>query len=812
MKYSKRTTLCLLGLASVLIATAGVGFSRPVSAEENGPTVQRTLLAPDTYEEYLPLTAPSNVAVSEDYKAFADGNVVYLYDEDNGVYRMYEHNVFVSDKTKNNVTQLQFDKFQNLYFLDASTTLYHIEKADLSNFASATAIDTGFFCSTFVIEDEMLYYTNVSTTTQISKVALESLDKYSAVLLQDGVISNPTLAFWDGELYYTDSGKYVLKINPESGAETKPTPIAMFPEGLTSMTINSGTFLCTDVNGDFFAYDLSALTSTKDPNEIPTLCVAENGYSALATFGEYVYTVYKNTVTRYNVANQAFDNAYSVCSASGAFNRLNDATETVFVDGILYTADNGNGRISIYNTETNRYQTPVITTIAPTVLASDNKTLLTASATQLILYSLDENSYGKELLTYNNLNDVTGVTYVYGKYYCATKHNRFFTVEQILSEDTGEQVWAIRNDTQKTYTRSTETLVSDAYGYLYGLYGTSVYRYTEIDFLSHSNQTGEKILDNLPANTKRIAVDYKRNVYAMTETKIYVYNRVAEQYAPGTEIPLKTGDVFTKTGHVPTLTAFTFGIEDNLAYLLYDGNYLIRTDELSLPTVKNIPVNGVDEQIFSEETAEFTLLKTNAHALLVEFDLDKMKGAQNFPYLSYKRADAEYTVLKLGSTNDYHLVALFNAETQRYNTYLILQSSCTVMDADEYQTTYTQDQQKQAWLTNNVALYKFPYLNPLLTARDLPRGGEITLLGEIGELDHEYYQISYTENGATKTGFIPKSYVLFFNPSADTLEEGEIGKTDSNVDDVWRLVYIALGLTAICILTDFLILRKREDD
>ena len=814
MKHTMRTTIYLLAFASVLSISAGVGFSRANAVADTTETANRLLLAPDTYEEYLPLNAPSSVAVCEDYKAFADGHTIYLYDVDNGVYSAYEHDVFTSDVTKNNVTKVQFDKAQNLYFLDANTNLYRLNRADFSNFAEATLVDTDFVCSTFVIEDETLYYTNVSGTAQISKAPLNSLDKFSAVLLQDGVTSNPTLAFWDGELYFTDAGKYVHKINPDSDALKTPTPIAMFSSELTSISINAGTFACTDIDGNFYAYDLSALTASKNPNEIPTLCHAEGGYSALTSFDEYVYAVQNNAVTRYQIANYAFDENYAVCSHSNAYNRLHGATATLFVDGTLYIADNENARVCIYNAISGTYQTSISTELAPTLLASDNQTLLIANNEQLALYSLQDNAYGQELFTYNNLDDLTGITHVYGKYYCATKNNRFFTIEQTESADSDELVWAIRNDTSKTYTRQTETLVSDAYGYLYTLYGASVYRYTETAFLDHSNQTGEKIIDNLPVGAKRIAVDYERNVYALTDTKLYVSTRNPDTgaYDPATEIVLQSGDVYTATDYTPTLTAFAFGIEDNLAYILYDGNYIICTDELHLPTVKNIPVDNVDKQIFSEGTAEFTLLKTNRHALFVEFDIQDVTDAETFPYVAYKREETEFTVLKIGSVADYHLVALFNTETHRYHTYLILKTSCQEISSNEYQTVYDENQRKSAWLTNDVALYKFPYLNPLLTVRNLPRHGQVTLLGEIGGLDHEYYQISYTENGETKTGFIPKSYTLTYDPSAEKSQQTEIGKTDSNTDAIWRFAYIVLGIGAICILVDFLILRNREDE
>ena len=815
MNRKLRASIYILSVAAGASFACGVGFARTFStvAQEKS----RQLLFPDTYEEYLPLKNPADIAISESYKAFADDNVIYLYDVANGVYQAYVHNVFTMDDTKNTVTKLQFDKAQNLYFLDASTALYRLEKSQFSNFSAAQVTDTGFVCSTFIIENDTLFFTNVTTKTQLSKVPLSTLDKQSVVLLRGDLSSKPTLAFWDGELYFTEYGKIIYKINPD-GALPTPTPIGVFGNELVSMTINGGSFACTDINGNFAAYDLSALTASKDPNEIPTLCYEEGQYSSLTSFGEYVYTVNDDAITRYNVASQAFDDTYAVCAGASIGNRIHGATETLYVDGTLYVADNNNARISVYDTIKGTQKNSVPTDITPSYLASNNKTLMVASSERLALYSLQADTYGETLFSYGNLADtITGIAHVYGKYYCSTKNNRYFTIENKISEETGQPVWTIVGDTSKTYTRQTESLTTDAYGQLYTLYSTAVYRYTEAEFLDHSNQTGAKIIDDLPLNTKRIAVDYERNVYALTDTKIYVCKRqvndaLQETYLPAQEIVCGSGDVYVPSGHTPTFTAFAFGIEENVAYLLYDGNYIVATQELGLPTVKNIPVDNIDKQIFSEETAEFTVLKTNANALLVEFDLSVLKDKDTFPYLSYHREESERTVLKLGSTANYHLVALFNTQTHRYNTYLVLQTSCQTMRADEYQIVYEENAQKTVWLTNSVALYKFPYLNPLLTASTLPRDCQVTLLGEIGELDHEYYQVAYEENGVTKTGFIPKTYALPYDPLGENSEKTEIGQQQSNEDTIWRFAYILLGLSAIAILTDFLVLRKKDED
>ena len=45
------------------------------------------LVSPISYEQYLPLNEPSDVAVCEDYTAIADGNSIYVYERADNEYR-----------------------------------------------------------------------------------------------------------------------------------------------------------------------------------------------------------------------------------------------------------------------------------------------------------------------------------------------------------------------------------------------------------------------------------------------------------------------------------------------------------------------------------------------------------------------------------------------------------------------------------------------------------------------------------------------------------------------------------------------------
>jgi hypothetical protein len=205
------------------------------------------------------------------------------------------------------------------------------------------------------------------------------------------------------------------------------------------------------------------------------------------------------------------------------------------------------------------------------------------------------------------------------------------------------------------------------------------------------------------------------------------------------------------------------------------------------------------------------VVSVQQNALLIAFSLDTLDGTQHLPYLAYGRSNATRTALKLGETDGYYLIAVFDENANDYFTYAVKKQFCQKLEKTEYLVSYQTG--KTAWLTNGIHLYKFPYLNGLLTVNDLERGKQITLLGEINELDHDYYLIEVTaENGEKTQGYIPKAYASLINAAPTKPSQTLVGATEGDRDAVMRLVYLVLGFAIVCILTDFLLLRKKEED
>lgn len=159
------------------------------------------LILPSSYEQYLPLSEPSDVSVTENYTAIADGSRIYVYDRRAGEYRCYEHTAN-EDESNNKITKLQFSETGELYFLDVSLFLYSLDPVTLES------EKTSLTCNTFTIFSDTVYFTNVS---QILRTTLDKLDSSTAESVVSDVTSKAALAQDNGVLYYTDAGNTCAK-------------------------------------------------------------------------------------------------------------------------------------------------------------------------------------------------------------------------------------------------------------------------------------------------------------------------------------------------------------------------------------------------------------------------------------------------------------------------------------------------------------------------------------------------------------------------------------------------------------------------
>ena len=235
-----RKTLCALALTALCAMGAGVLLAEnPREAKVSAAAqtaAQTTLVAPNSYEQYLELThnasvKVSDVAVTENFTAVANDKTIFVYNRKQGVYTQYSH--------PEKVTKLQFSEEETLYFLDSAMQLYSLEPKSLT----ATRLD--FSCNTLYIAGQKLFFTAISgDIAKISVTDLLNPDVY-APPIQDHLLSKPAITYWENELYYTDAGKYLYKIDPTDPANTH-TFLAAFR---THVRRSCGRFLVLQFSG-----------------------------------------------------------------------------------------------------------------------------------------------------------------------------------------------------------------------------------------------------------------------------------------------------------------------------------------------------------------------------------------------------------------------------------------------------------------------------------------------------------------------------------------------------------------------------------
>lgn len=793
-----KATILSASITAVLAfaGTAGlcVQKSTPLTASASTPAAQ--LISPTSYEQYLPLTAPTSIAATDKYTAIADGKTIHVYDRAAGVYREYTHT--------DPVSQIVFDNEDNLYFL-SEFELYQLSTDTLES------TPLHIVCSGFTIEGDTLYYYAMSKTVIKRYSLTENADKENLPLsgsLQD----NSPLTFGNGYLHYVCKNGDTYTVYAISTQTASSTPVANFNEPLKSIAIASNLFCAVTESEHFYTYNYKTLSESNDVSNVPPITDTSTdetdigGYVSIHTYQNEVYAVRGNAVRHYLAESAEFTD-FEISAASASPHRFNGANDIFLAENKLFIADDGNDRISVYNTDTATFEKPINSTLPTPFLTSYENTLLVSSAQEAVLYSLADKSYGEELLRISDDEidgTVIGAACVYDRYYLLTDGNYCYT---FTAENGAWGYTESKKTTLNTQLLRATAFTADVYGSLYVTYDNgAMYRFTERELVT-SDASGTKVLDGL-TNAEKIAVDYDTDFYALSQGTLTKYSLNDEgMYALNTTYTPNYGLVKDDS---PLVTSFTFGVENEYAYFLYKGNYAVKTDELQIPIVSPIPVGDAENQIFGADNREFALVTIQEDAILTEFDVAALKGATEFPYIAFERCQEPLTALKIGEQGGYAILAVEQIPTG-YKTYLVLDTSCVALSEADYRIPCT-EADKIGYLTNEIPLYKFPYLTDLLTVETLQSGAKVTLLGEVTKLHRAYYEIAYTaENGEMKTGFVPKAYVNLFDGTSPTAQTVTYGETADDSDSVWRFAYIILGFGAIGILVDFLLLKKPKE-
>ena len=794
-----------------------------VLASTQNASLSDKLITPASYEEYLPLNAPMDVAVCHEYTAIADGNLIYVYNRSEGAYYTYEHSLSATP-AMNQVTQLAFSDTGDLYFIDGAPYLYvlnHLQLATLSSDTQAT--NTNFTCSAFTLEGNHIYFTHISgATANLSYTTLNRLETSAANSLVEGIpgSTKPTLTYYDKAVYYTQYTN-LLRIDPAK-PYSEPELVCAFNDAIESLIISGGELFIADELGHFYAYNLAQLEANRHASFVTPITSNLSGEcKSLSLFGNNVYAVHNQSIQQYTIGKGY--TSYEIGANSDSVHRLNSATDTLFKDGKLYTADSGNSRITIHTPATGKYFA-MPTAESPTLVAATKNTYAAASNHTVWLY----NNTGL-LATIDGFNgNLVGLEGVYGKYYAVTDTNRYYVIDLLPTESTdGTEAspetlsWQKTGGKEKEKNLTPQLLASDVYGNLYvATQSGGLYKFTEANF-TQPEASGTELCFGVPISATSMEVDLDENVYVAKDNKLYrfTYNATTNTCATPTTYPLARKLVYSQDEST-LATSFTFDVSDKRMFVTYAGNLTVALGNMPFKTTHDIQTEGLEKTIFAQGTATFKVVDVSANALLVRFDLnqlhtDHLAGTvAYFPYETHHRKTSAQTALLLGQVGDYSVVSLYDFATHTYGNYLV-KTRLSIQEKSEadYLVSYPTGTEKTGYITNEIPLYKYPYLNGLLQVTTIAKGTKVRLIGEVNDLDYSYYKVVVLdENGTEQVGFIPKPYTTLFDSSPKDTETETYGEASPDKDSVARMLFLLLGTAAIGILIDLLILRKRPQD
>lgn len=736
MVIRKRAGVALAALLA--LSAAGAAFplyeNTSASADESAVRVSSvtltaenaSLFQPASYEEYLPLESPSDVAFSENYIAIADGSYLYVFSRASGTYSRYQQ----PDGT---IAKLGFHG-DDLYFvvLGAINTFYRFDCAE----NRATIIDR-INCATFLIEGDTLYTATSAGTgvgrTTLASYALNNLEGGARTL---GTLTNsttPYLAYAGGTLYCCVNGYLYYPVN---GSFSDTQRYNLCADASLSANVTS---VCSDGTSLYFSSAAGLFRRGTGSDGTVTRLSDASGLSAMSFVQTSLYCIEGNSVREITVAgDSAAFTSYEITSASDSENRLSGADDMARAGNLLVTADAGNSRVSVYNFRTQSYSA-IPCDAVPSKVATDGETIAYAAGTNIYTCAYGDTQFTQvEISGQQYMDNISGLACVYGTVYYVTENGMRGSVG-------GEMV---------TSTDATG-LAADLYGNLYVTYSgdEKARKFTETEFTT-AGAAGTGTGVTVPSGATSLEADYQGNLYYLSGGVLY---RNGEPFAT-----VRGSDfIWTQDGSAQNAVSFALGFEDDEVYFNF-GNYLVKSNAGTLadiPTLSEIAVGGARDETFAHHAEDRLLVTVPAGTVGISTDLTALRdeGGETFPYRSYARAAEERQGVFLAETDGWSLV-LFAEGDGTYTAGLYPSSSLAFTDASEYYTA--SEPTLTRYVSSSVSVYYAPCLESALAQRQLPRGTQVTLIGTVQTAEFTYALVEFSDDARTTArGYVPASYL-----------------------------------------------------
>ena len=713
-----------------------------------------SLVMPSSYEQYLALSAPTDVAFSEDHIAIADGGTLYLYDR---TARKYSEHPVSEGRT---ITKIGFAG-ERLFLSDNGAEGNFFYEY---NFSNGELDKQTFNCTTFCIYGDTLYTATVSNNqTHIGAYSVSALTEGTPTDL--GFIREheaPSMTVLDGTLYCAVSDR-VYYPDPANG---------QFGDGSFYLSAGNPTLatqvksVCAHAGGlCYTAIDGLYLSNITD--HTGTLLLEGTDYGALTSYNGMLYAVQGTSIHRVDWDDEgvAFLSDYEIAAASSSVGRLSGAVDTARAGDLLVTADAENRRISVSElahtdaglTIASTYVIPCLAEngmpYRPALVATDGNLIAAAAGSNIYLYRNGETE-AHYIHTAESI-DIRGLACVYGVCYYITEYG-YGKAEEGFSSFS-------RTD------NAPKAIAADVYGNLYVVnQKNEVQSYSEAHFVDPAITRGTALDIALPASFTALRADFEGNLYCLSEGALFkngvslsTFGELAENLQfvyKGTDMPL----------------SFALGYEDDEVFFLF-GDYIVKTNAgvLDIPTLSKISAEGVAEDVFRAHGQENLLIDVPAGTIGVRTDLEKFHtdAPEYFPYLSYYRTEEAKRGILLATKGRYALVILYEvSDSDRvFEADLFLLEGASPVPEEEYFRAAEQT----AYLSNSVSAYFFPCLHGALTDTRLARGASVRVKGFVTAPEREYALIEYTvqadasrsgEEQGRATGFVPSAYLTAVDP------------------------------------------------
>ena len=744
-----------------------------LSDAETDASAELELFLPESYEQYLELENPSDFAISENYIAVADrmssGNsCIYLLSrtEEQARYYRYEHS---SNNVLSSLNFYEADGTIYLFFLETGGTLFYLDCAAPEEgsatieqispysiifagndvyYASATDASANIFHTTISLSDGQI---TLAPATQLNT------DPYDT--------SRPVFSSYDDAVYLA-AGKEVYSCSATGEPRLRCTvEFSIHNFSITGPSIYDIIYVSTD-------YHLYRGNSEimVEPTDLSYTGVRLDESTNLA----YILTD-NGRIMRYDLSAGAFDD-YEIAHYSDSDNRIGDADDISAYEGKVVIADTGNERIVIY--DNGIIQTPK--DILATKVCAGEENFLAITATAVLLCSYGD---GEPVSVANiSARSVAAAAYSCGSYYLiAADGSATYEVDASTGDITR---------TGETSSRTSVTdIAADLFGNIYVLASGYVNKYTADQFFT--KQEPETVAQ-FDLGTRDIIVDCMGNLYGLTDNSVSIGSSDRKASLDFSAIAYSNDKKLA--------LSFTFDLESGDMYILSDG-FIAKADlGADAPaSLSNIAADGLYDSLHgapaADDAASMLVSVLAGSIILPVADAEDgiTESVSVFPYTSYVRTEETRVGVRICTLDAGTLVAFYQytpseqagtPPEREYTLALVLDDKrSTEDDLTVLTDRYTAVTQYTGYITNDVGLYRLPLLragNATVFSNGiedrLEKSTRVTVVGIISAaadedspygLDFDYYFVEAVVGGETVYGFIPTSYVLSYDASAD---------------------------------------------